>query len=91
VRVKATVLLGRVSPGDVSVQLYHGQLDPDGQLLAGQAVEMNPEGDPDAEGRVGYAADMPCARSGLAGYTVRILPRHQAMPDGREMGLVRWA
>ncbi|KPK86213.1 MAG: alpha-glucan phosphorylase [Phycisphaerae bacterium SM23_33] len=91
VRVEATVMLGKVSPGDVSVQLYHGQLDPDGQLITGEAVQMEPQGDPDTEGRVRYAADMPCRKSGLAGYTVRVLPRHQAMPDPREMGLVRWA
>ena len=91
VRVEATVVLGPIKPNDVSVQLYHGQLDPDGQLQRGWAVDMNPLGEPDNEGRVSYAADMPCEMSGLAGYTVRILPRHQAMPDGREMGLIRWA
>ncbi len=91
VRVEATVVLGPVKPNDVAVQLYHGRLDPDGQLQRGQAVDMSPLGEPDHEGRVRYAAEMPCETSGLAGYTVRILPRHQGMPDAREMGLIRWA
>jgi len=91
VRVEATVLLGRIAARDVSVQLYHGQLDSDGLLQSGDAVEMAPLAEPDAEGRVRYAADMPCERTGLAGYTVRVLPRHQAMPDPRDMGLIRWA
>ena len=52
---------------------------------------MAPVSEPDAEGRVQYMADMPCTRTGLAGYTVRVLPRHPSMPDAREMGLIRWA
>ncbi|KKL69119.1 hypothetical protein LCGC14_2118160 [marine sediment metagenome] len=91
VRVEATVVLGPISPGDVSVQLYHGQLDADGLLPVGEATDMSPDGQPDDEGRLRYAADMPCRQTGLAGYTVRILPRHSAMPDARDMGLIRWA
>jgi len=91
VRVEAAVFLGPVSPQDVSVQLYYGQLDADGQLQLGEALDMALLGGADPDGRAHYGADMPCERSGLAGYTVRILPRHEAMPDGREMGLIRWA
>ena len=91
VRVEATVMLGEVSSSDVLVQLYHGQLDGDGQLQGGQAAEMIPQGEPDEEGRVRYLADLSCERSGLAGYTVRVLPRHRWLPDPREMGLIRWA
>jgi len=91
VRVEATVFLGPLKADDVCVQLYHGRLDPDGQLQYGQAVEMAPMEGSDADGRLRYWADMPCQQAGMAGYTVRVLPRHRAMPDGREMGLVRWA
>jgi len=91
VRVEAAVVLGAVHPRDVCVQLYHGLLNPDNQLEHGEVVEMDAQGDPDGEGRVAYAADMPCRRTGLSGYTVRILPRHADMPDPREMGLIRWA
>jgi starch phosphorylase len=90
-KVEATVVLGQVKPQDVSVELYYGQLDADGQLQHGQAVEMTTDGAASGEGRFRYLAEMPCSRTGLAGYTVRVLPRHAAMPDGREMGLVRWA
>ena len=91
VRVEATVILAGFGPDDVLVQLYHGQLDADGQLQSGQAVEMTAQGPADEAGRVRYAADMPCGKTGLAGYTVRILPRHEALPDPREMGMIRWA
>ena len=73
------------------MQLYYGQLDGDGLLQSGKAIEMTAQGEADGEGRIHYMADILCERSGLAGYTVRILPRHEAMPDSREMGLIRWA
>ena len=91
VRVEATVMLGEVPSSDVLVQLYHGRLDADGQLQRGQATEMIPEGEPDGQGRLHYVTDISCEHSGLAGYTVRVLPRHRALPDAREMGLIRWA
>ena len=91
VRVDATVTLGEVPPSHVQVQLYHGRLDVDGQLQHGQATEMTSQGEPDAQGRLHYTADILCGHSGLAGYTVRVLPRHDALPDAREMGLIRWA
>ncbi len=91
VHVEATVLLGEVSPDDILVQLYHGQLDPDGQLLTGQAAEMIPQGQPDGDSRMLYVTDLNCERSGLAGYTVRVIPRHRSLPDARDMGLIRWA
>ncbi len=91
VRVEATIMLGEISPENVSVQLYHGQLDPDGQFRQGRTAEMTLQGQCDAEGRLNYAADVSSGQTGLAGYTVRILPRHKAMPDPREMGLIKWA
>ena len=43
-RVEATVILGQAKPQDVSVQLYFGQLDSDGQLPRGQAAGDDPAG-----------------------------------------------
>ena len=91
VRIEATVVLGPVSTDDVTVQLYHGLLNSDSQLERGQIVEMAPAGEADGAGRVRYLADMPLQRTGLSGYTVRILPHHPDMPDARNMGLIRWA
>ena len=91
VRVEASVLLGQVPPRDVLVQLYFGDLDEDGQIRHGQVLDMAPVGLADGDGRVRYAADIDCRRTGLAGYTVRILPRHEALNDPRELGLIRWA
>ena len=91
VRVEATITLGPVLAEDMCVELYHGLLDSDGRIQRGEVVPMKMLGSPDGEGRVHYAADMPCQRTGLAGYTVRVLPCHPSLTDGRDIGLVRWA
>ena len=37
-----------------------------------------------AKGSHAYVAEMPCLRSGMTGYTVRVLPRHGDIIDGRD-------
>jgi sialidase-1 len=66
-----------------------GLLDDDGQLGDGLAVEMRQVG---SDGKkIRYQVRMPCTRSGMTGYTVRVLPRHATLGDSRDMGLIRWA
>jgi len=89
VTVEAAVDLGQLNPGDVMVELYFGALDEDGQLNAGNALEMTLVSGQDRPAR--YVVEMPCPSSGRAGYTVRILPRHQALSDPIEMSMIRWA
>jgi starch phosphorylase len=71
------------------VELYHGPLDDDGQLHTGQAIEMQLAAAMENR-KVKYTVAMPCTRSGMTGYTVRVLPHHPDMADPRDMGLVRW-
>ncbi|MFW6132714.1 MAG: alpha-glucan family phosphorylase [Planctomycetota bacterium] len=89
VRVEATVNLGELSPRDVRVELYHGPLDETGQLADGETLTM--EQIDSSDGQVRYEVAMPCRRSGQGGYTVRVLPRHDLLPNPRELGLIRWA
>ena len=41
--------------------------------------------------RISYAVNMPCAASGRSGYTVRVLPRHEALARPLDMAMIRWA
>ncbi|HUT60635.1 MAG TPA: alpha-glucan family phosphorylase [Phycisphaerae bacterium] len=90
VRVEAVVNLGQLEPADLRVELYCGPLDQDGQLTAGQALPMERIAE-EGDHRARYAVGMPCERSGLTGYTVRVLPQHATLGDGREMAMIRWA
>ena len=89
IRVEAAVDLGQLSPNDVLVELYFGSLDEDGQLNAGRALEMTLVSGEDRPAK--YVVQMPCPASGRAGYTVRILPKHEAMSDPIEMSMIKWA
>ena len=90
VRVEALVHVGELKPSDISVELYYGLLDEDGQLNEGLAVPMEQAGQ-ESDHRVHYVVNMPCSHSGMTGYTVRVAPRHELMANSREMALIRWA
>jgi len=91
VRVQARVQLGRLTPDDVSVELYMGRLNPAGDLAAARGTPMalaKPLGD----SRYLYeAAGIACCESGLHGYTVRVLPRYPGMVTPFLPGLITWA
>ncbi|HET7770864.1 MAG TPA: alpha-glucan family phosphorylase [Chloroflexota bacterium] len=95
--VKARVRLGSLRPEDVSVQLYDGPVDADGQITKGQAVEMrvSAKGAPGAAAGSGgvyhYEGAIPCRTSGLHGYSIRVIPSHPDMSTPFEARLITWA
>jgi starch phosphorylase len=90
-QVCAHVQLGALTPEEVAVELYVGRLDADGELTGAGAIPMQASGG----GRGGVwafeAATVPCPRSGLHGYTVRITPFHADQPKAFLPGLITWA
>jgi len=91
VRARARVHLGTLAPEDVTVEFYLGRVDADGEIVEAEATPMQPIG-PDREG--GYlfeAIALPCRKSGLHGYTVRVLPHHPDLATPFVPGLIVWA
>jgi starch phosphorylase len=89
--VQARVQLGALSPDDVAVELYLGQMDAGGEITAAHAIPMQPVG-PGGEGsHLFQASAVTCRRSGLHGYTVRVLPSHPDLPTSFLPGLIVWA
>jgi starch phosphorylase len=88
--VRARVRLGSLSPADVAVELYFGRLDPAGDITGAQIALMQPEGR-DSQGYQVFCGEVPCARSGLHGYTVRVRPVHSDLPAPMLPGLISWA
>jgi starch phosphorylase len=89
VPVRALVRLGELGPKDVTVQVYHGQLDAQSHLRRGLTTEMRWL--KEEAGRHLYQVDLPCTDSGLHGYTVRVLPAHEHVLVPSELDLVAWA
>jgi starch phosphorylase len=88
-RIQAQVCLGNLKPTDVSVELYHGRLDAEGQIVAGQAVPML-IAQSKGNGCYVFAGAVSCATSGRHGYALRVVPRHEDQGSPSEMGLVLW-
>ena len=90
IRISAQVHLGRLSPGDVAVELYVGSVNMSGELVEGRPVPMQSEGNP-TDGTYRYSVETSIARSGQHGFTVRVRPFHPDMPTAFVPQLFTWA
>jgi len=88
--VRACVRLGELTPDDVGVELYIGRLNADGEFADPVAIPMRASGG--GNGLWSFeAATVPCSRSGLHGYTVRVMPFHPDEARSMMPGLIAWA
>ncbi len=90
VKARARVYLGGLTPDEVTVEMYLGEIDADNQIINGVATPMQPMGFED-NGSWLYHAVATCSRSGLHGYTVRVLPKHPDLCNPYLEGLIAWA
>ena len=89
-RVTAKVKHGELSPEDLSVEIYYGQVDSNGNIESGEVARMTFD-KPDEENGVGvFFGDIPCRTSGQHGFAIRILPSHTDMVEAYEPGMILW-
>jgi starch phosphorylase len=87
--VTAEVKLGALSPQDVRVELYYGQMDPTGGVPTACKSQMTAAG---SQADVyTYTGSVTCGDSGLCGFTVRVLPWHPDAVVPYEVPLIAWA
>ncbi len=86
--VRASVKLGHLSHEDVLVETYEGALDANREITKGRATPM-----PFARVEKGislFVGKVCCQVSGLRGFTVRVLPRHEDLAHPFEPRLITW-
>ncbi|GIG40046.1 alpha-glucan family phosphorylase [Cellulomonas phragmiteti] len=88
--VRAWVALGDLTPDDVEVQVLHGPVGPDDEIAAFGVAALRLDDTYEAD-RYGYAGDVELTATGPFGYTVRVVPRHEALTSVAETGLVTTA
>jgi starch phosphorylase len=88
--VRAIVELGVLTPEDVSVELYHGALNSNGEIVKPRIIAMNALAKPKAT-IYEFVGTIKSDSSGRLGFTVRILPHHRDIDNPRKQGLVLWA
>lgn len=87
--VKARVHLGQLAPDEVEVQLFHGVVDSFGEIPEPRTVAMSHNGVHDGSIWL-FTGAIPCRSSGQHGFAVRVLPKHAALPNPFEPGLIVW-
>ncbi len=90
-QVRAWIRLGPIAAEEVAVELYLGRVDADGEITDAVAIPMESLGKCGGGVCQFEARAVPCSRSGLQGYTVRVLPFHPDEANTFLPGLIAWA
>lgn len=86
--VTAKVCLGGLEPSEVTVEAYYSRLRADGSLSNGHGTTLKWTGSED--GHHIYVGSVPTRSSGLHGYSIRVLPRHEDVLVPHELPLIVW-
>jgi starch phosphorylase len=90
VPVRVRVTLAGLASHEVAVQLFHGEVDAQGEIVDAEAIPMASEAD-EGDGSVWFRGDVPCRRTGHRGYAVRVMPSHPLLAQPFLPGLIRWS
>jgi len=98
VRVRAEVDLGGLTPREVRVQLYHGEVTSLGDMAHCSTTEMHPQqgaaGADAASAQSGapiiYSGEFEAGSSGRHGFTVRVVPRDDRLIGTLLPGRITW-
>ena len=86
--VECHVHLGKIDPSEVTVQVYAGRINAEGDLEAPETVDMKVH-DQDEEGHI-FRVKVKCRQAGRQGFAVRVLPHNPDLVHPYLPGLVRW-
>jgi starch phosphorylase len=87
--ITARINLGELSTDDITVEVYYGRLDHNGDFSERETKELLPAGID--HGIHLFKGFIDCRGTGRFGYTVRILPSKKRLENPFVMGLVAWA
>ena len=87
----AEVVLGELTPGEVSVELLHGPVTASDDLASWQVVRMALAGPSETPGVDVWKGSFALDVAGRHGFTVRVIPCHADLPEPAELGLEAWA
>ena len=86
--IKAQIYLGSLDVNDVSVILYYGELDSEENIVNAQTKEMHPL-KTDDDSIITFSTFIESNTSGLFGYNIRILPKHEGLLNKHIEGLIK--
>jgi glycogen phosphorylase len=89
--VSARVALNTLAPEDVTVQVVMGWVDAEGEIKNPVVIPMQSSGTDGPGVGLFQAAVKPSTRTGLHGYSIRVLPHHPDLISSFLPGLIAWA
>jgi starch phosphorylase len=88
--LEARVCVDGLAVEDLCVEIRYGAVDEDRQFVEPRTVLMAHAGS-DGPGILCFTGTIPCDRSGMMGYAVRVRPLHSDDPNALSTGLMTWA
>jgi glycogen phosphorylase len=88
--LRAEVELNGLRTDDVDVSAVYGSVDVEDRLTDTRTVSLSLVVDPN-DGANRFEGDVPLERTGLFGYTVRVLPNNELLSTPAELGVVATA
>ena len=92
--VRAWVNLGKLKPEDVTVQLYYGPLDSRDNIIGGETLDMEhccPDKGISSRNVHEFFTTLRYSTTGKRGFSVRVLPNHEDLPNPIMTNLIAWA
>jgi starch phosphorylase len=87
---EARVVLGGLTPEDVTVEAYYGPLDHMGEFTGRHTLDLEPIRD-QGGGAWLFKNSVTCRTTGKFGYTVRVTPSQKRLANPFVTGLICWA
>ena len=93
--VESNVSLGPLTPEDVLVELYHGPLDANGNIIGASRIAMTQISTQEKKAPEysihTYKGKIVVQSCGQQGFAIRVLPKHPSVNLRLEPGLIRWS
>jgi starch phosphorylase len=88
--IRASVVLGALSPGDVAVEAVSGRVNESDEIADPAVQALQAESAAGDDGAIRYSGRARLGRPGPFGYTVRVVPAHPLLASEAELGLVTY-
>jgi starch phosphorylase len=88
--VTATIQLGGIEDEEVVIDLCHGRVEDDSEVMLRRSVTTMVSDGRGSDGVWTFKGTVPCTETGIYGYTIRVLPFHPYLFNPLSMSLVAW-
>lgn len=90
IEVNCIIKLPNISPENIEVEVYFGQIKDNGMVEKVCVIPMEMYEENSEEKTYYYTAQIELTTGGNYGYTFRVMPKHEMILDAENLNLVKW-